>query len=274
MSNLSEFLRETREKKEITLAEIAKGTAIRVHYLENLECGEYDKLPSYVHVYGFLVQYCKYVGIDFKTEVRPLLDKECKKETFGEVLQETDAAESKKTGGPLPVSRIATGVLVIIIIAAIALILRFNGFNSKKSAVNSTADTFEISEQVKVSDLPVIEESNIYLPLNVPTIPPPSDTSTIVYRVTLRFTDSCWVNIMVDGDNSTMLDFIAEQGNTRIVEFKKYFRMDVGNASGVVVNYGGRDYSGFGNYRQAVKNLYFSIDETGDLRRSNTKPAE
>jgi cytoskeleton protein RodZ len=57
-------LREAREAKKLTLAEAASSTHIRLHYLEAMESGKFDVLPSRLQVKGFLRAYAGYLGLN------------------------------------------------------------------------------------------------------------------------------------------------------------------------------------------------------------------
>lgn len=72
---LGEKLRSIRSDKRITLNDVAKMTKIRLEYLENLEAGNYDKLPVDVYVKGFLRSYGEFLGADGKALIR-LYEKE------------------------------------------------------------------------------------------------------------------------------------------------------------------------------------------------------
>jgi cytoskeletal protein RodZ len=63
--SLGQLLRETRESKNITLEQAESVTRIRARYLQALENGEYDQLPTPGHVYGFLHNYAIYLGLDW-----------------------------------------------------------------------------------------------------------------------------------------------------------------------------------------------------------------
>ena len=71
MDELGHILREARETKGLTLQEVQEETRINTRYLEALESGEYDRLPTPVHVRGFLRNYARFLGLD----PQPLLDR-------------------------------------------------------------------------------------------------------------------------------------------------------------------------------------------------------
>ena len=64
MDELGHILREARETKGYTLAEVQDQTRISIRFLEALEAGEYDILPTAVHVRGFLRNYARFLGLD------------------------------------------------------------------------------------------------------------------------------------------------------------------------------------------------------------------
>ena len=75
MARVGQLLRETRQEKGIALEDVEEHTRIRAKFLEALEEGHYDKLPTPGHVYGFLRNYALYLGLDV-SEVRALFDQE------------------------------------------------------------------------------------------------------------------------------------------------------------------------------------------------------
>ena len=57
-------LRETRQAKNLSLEHIANVTHIRLRYLEALESGNFDALPSEFQVKGFIRSYGGYLGLN------------------------------------------------------------------------------------------------------------------------------------------------------------------------------------------------------------------
>ena len=64
MDEFGHILREARENKGLTLAEVQDKTRINARFLTALEQGDYDKLPTPVHVRGFLRNYARFLGLD------------------------------------------------------------------------------------------------------------------------------------------------------------------------------------------------------------------
>jgi cytoskeleton protein RodZ len=71
MDELGHILREARENKGLTLAQVQAEIRINTKFLNALETGEYHRLPTPVHVRGFLRNYARFLGLD----PQPLLDR-------------------------------------------------------------------------------------------------------------------------------------------------------------------------------------------------------
>lgn len=63
-------LRQAREEQELTLEQVAAETHIRLHYLQAMEAGQFDSIPSRVQARGFLRYYANHLKID----VEPLFE--------------------------------------------------------------------------------------------------------------------------------------------------------------------------------------------------------
>ena len=63
MSSVGSYLRELRERRGVSLEEIARTTRVGRPYLEALEAGEFGKLPAPVFTRGFVVAYCQALGV-------------------------------------------------------------------------------------------------------------------------------------------------------------------------------------------------------------------
>jgi cytoskeleton protein RodZ len=59
-----EQLRQARQERDLTLEQAARATHIRQRYLEALEAGDLDQLPSRVQARGFLRAYASYLGLN------------------------------------------------------------------------------------------------------------------------------------------------------------------------------------------------------------------
>jgi len=60
---IGQKLHQARKGRNISLEQVAEETHIRLHYLQALEAGDFDQLPSEAHVRGFLRAYAGYLGL-------------------------------------------------------------------------------------------------------------------------------------------------------------------------------------------------------------------
>lgn len=97
MDELGHILREARETKGLTLQEVQGQTRISTRYLEALENGDYDRLPTPVHVRGFLRNYARFLGLD----PDPLLDRYEYAVDKRPRRKEEQFANQKPVGAPL-----------------------------------------------------------------------------------------------------------------------------------------------------------------------------
>ena len=62
--SLGNYLRQERERQQVSLQEIAAATKIQLKFLEALEHDAYDQLPAPPFIVGFLRAYAQYVDLD------------------------------------------------------------------------------------------------------------------------------------------------------------------------------------------------------------------
>jgi cytoskeletal protein RodZ len=107
-----ELLRRTREERKLEIAEAAKATRIRTHYLQALEDGELGLLPSSAQVRGFLRTYAIYLGLE-PDDVLDLLKPRVPQAAVPEQQQEAAAPADPVASAPVQQaapSQPATGV--------------------------------------------------------------------------------------------------------------------------------------------------------------------
>jgi cytoskeleton protein RodZ len=113
---LGEKLREAREARGFTLAEVAEQTRISALYLESIENDDYRRLPGGIFNKGFVKSYAKFVGIN---DQEALAD-------YQQLMSQADSAEddlkvyrpevlTDDRSGP---SMMPTVILAVVILAA------------------------------------------------------------------------------------------------------------------------------------------------------------
>ena len=72
--SVGQKLRQAREARSLSLEEVAQATYMRAHYLQALETGELDVLPSITQARGFLRAYADFLGLDGNVLLSELAD--------------------------------------------------------------------------------------------------------------------------------------------------------------------------------------------------------
>lgn len=75
MQKVSDLLREAREEKGLKLVDIERATKIKKEFLERIEAGRYEALPSESYALGFVKNYAKYLDLPLASIV-PLFRRE------------------------------------------------------------------------------------------------------------------------------------------------------------------------------------------------------
>ena len=73
-STLGEYLRQERERRGITVDQVASATKVGVRTLHALEADHYVDLPAKPFIRGFVTSYCRFVGLDPKDTVKRFED--------------------------------------------------------------------------------------------------------------------------------------------------------------------------------------------------------
>lgn len=161
-------LKAAREELGVSLVEISDKTRISVSYLEHIEAGRFDLLPSAAYVKGFLRNYCQVVHVD----PAPLI----------EALREADSTVSEKPEYRFPVQalvpKMASSMMALIIVCFalggyVFWVTAINndtelGATSQVALLPNTAST-ESQLESQFEDIPVLaqpEAEPIAEPLN------------------------------------------------------------------------------------------------------------
>lgn len=67
MRTVASILRDARLSRRISLSDAEKATKIKLRYLEALEHGDWNKLPSSTFIMGFIRNYSTYLGLNPET---------------------------------------------------------------------------------------------------------------------------------------------------------------------------------------------------------------
>jgi len=167
-------LKSHRESKNIEISEICEFTKINISYIEAIESGEFNVLPT-VYMRLFLRAYADFIGAD---SIKALEDFEL--HTTGKIQKRTDfeIKSVEDTGNFVGMNetmesvtsqvspkQIATGAVVII---GLFLVLYWAGqiTSQQKNVVEKKTESIEATEPIEVTD--PVEEAQMEEPTAIP----------------------------------------------------------------------------------------------------------
>lgn len=152
MLRASEKLKEARLQKRLTLEDISKHTKIKAEFLEFIENGEYEKLPSVSYAKGFVKNYAKFLGLSEK-EIMAIFRREFNEEKTFRVLPKgfEKTEEFSLSGFKIRQTAILIFIIFIFFIGYILFQYRY-AFINPPLEINSPKNSALIySSEVKVS---------------------------------------------------------------------------------------------------------------------------
>ncbi len=294
MVSLGSELKTEREKRNISLAQIAADTRISLHYLRSLEEGHYSALPGGMYNRAFLRAYCESIHLDphdiikrYETEISPPLEK----------------PPNPKVRISQPKSSNFKPVIiwsVMLLISATGLFFSrewifeiFSPYFSHKQSSEIHIGSFpppkkpEATESLSQNAVEVLKSSSAadfaaetdsaatsplpssskpsgltQAPLdgNQPLLS--SDIPTEPLKIELAATDECWISIDQDGQN--VFRRILEPGEIQSLSAAENFFLVVGNAGGLHLKINGKPAKQLGAPGEVIR-LLINEDNFPDL---------
>ena len=281
MVEIGQLLRQTREAKELSLADVEEQTRIRQRYLSALESGDWDELPNPVAARGFLRTYATFLGLDADELVAQSQDFEM---NGAPVIAPQPAAASDYTPINMDLyeettrrSHLTRRIIGFILILIPILILAFLLFRYGLPYVQGRMDggenvtaTVELPPEGQAPGAPVIGATDTPTPMpqltvvgELPTFtptPPTTDTPTPTQtptatpsesiRLKLIADQTAWIRVVTDG--TVQVESLVDPGYEQ--EFIAYKQMEflTGNAGGVTAILGDQQLPPLGEVGQVI----------------------
>ncbi len=267
-------LRKQRELLGLSLDDVERHTHLRTHYLQAIEAGNFDALPSPVQGRGMLNNYADFLGLD----PEPLLLH------FAQGLQMTLAAKQAAQSPTRPRTKPATtprrppsffrrvlsGEFLLAVLIVIAL-----GLFSLWGAVRIFAMRTQVEEPVPTA--PSIADVLLATPTVTPTYTPlpPSATVPVLAQVTeqtplveeigglpagegvrvyVTVRQRTWVRVVVDGENE--LDGRVIPGTAYQFAGGETIEIITGNGAGIQIFFNQQDLGPLGEYGEVVHRVF------------------
>jgi len=261
MPTLGEELRQRREQRGVTLAEISEATRIGTRFLKAIETDSFSTLPGGIFTRSFIRAYAKYVGMNEDEAIALYLQ-----QASGQGLEQAESAEepvakpAPKPSTPLevvpkstppPVERarrtetvsyrqssprvswptivIGGGIVIFVVLIVLALVKQLNqGSVEKNSQATSVPQSNTPTKQAPQPTAPTPSQ-----PAPAPVEQPSNPASQIpagsplVVKLEAATGDS-WIRYQIDDDKPT--SFTLRKGETRDVPpAQKQVALSLGN---------------------------------------------
>lgn len=265
MDSVGVDLKSEREKKHLSLEQIAANTRIGLRHLQSLEEGRYGDLPGGMYNRAFLRAYCEILGIDqqailqrYEAEIANPLEKPAKSKVH------MPQFSSFFKAGPT----IAWGLMLLF--SATGL------FFSRKwiAAVFSPYFSHPPAASARYAPAAELDVSAAQTP-SAPVLPPAtvqqdpskgapiqdhrgaapfsSRSQTPSLRLEFVVLEKCWISI--DSDGGKVLRRVLEPGEEQSFNASESFYIILGNAGGVHLKINGKPAKPLGKQGEVVKML-------------------
>jgi cytoskeletal protein RodZ len=273
MQSVGTALRTAREKKSITLRQVADATRISHTNLQRLEEAKYKDLPGGVYNRAFIRAYSEFLGLDsrellqrYELEITPPSDK-------------TSRAKEKPVSFNEPLFKphpLATWGLVLLI-SIVGLFLSRHWIARVFSPYFAHSPVSKISAPAEIgsptgrapAQLPAPQRAAPSTPGASASAEPPAATSQPAakakppepppsgppgkIRLELSVIDQCWVSINSDGNRSLVR--ILEPGEKHVFDAEDRIFIIIGNAGGIRLKINGKPARILGKSGEVVRLL-------------------
>jgi len=273
LDEVGSLLREAREAKGLTIAEAHEGTRISTRFLEALENGQYDQLPTQVHIKGYLRNYARFLDLDPEPLlIRQGLNRDGRPSSTGPLSSETidnnqpiPPVDDQPFFDPVNVDLAPGGkrglgssqrwIIIIALVISLALIAnRFiplitgngdgseaitNGIQEAVDNLTNGAAEEELTPEATLIPAAggVVTSTSRNDPVRLPTLTPtrPSLPATMEsIRLRLDITERTWMQVTIDGE--VVFEGLAKSGDEPYMwDAVEQAQLLAGNAAGVFI---------------------------------------
>ena len=290
MEPLGEYLKQAREKKGLSLEQIASQTRIQEYHLQALESEDFANLPAKVFAKGFVRSYAKALGLDEEEALQCFLETSGTFYDQSQPEQPQPHVQVKLEAAPRQSINWNLVVGALVVIAAVAV---WYGLPKQQETpialsepeISSPVETTETTQEpiaplpdpqeslapaTPVDSTPTPPSSQIpvpALPAPKPIIPPPVEpspttspatpaveiTADASHTLEIEATQLTWV--VVKSDKQAPNEALLQPGQRNTWKANKEFLVTLGNAAGVVIRLNGETQGPFGKPGQVVRDI-------------------
>lgn len=269
-------LRAERERQNLTIKDIEKGTSIRSLYIENIEAGKYDQLPGEVYTKGFIRNYANFLQLDATALLHEYMEENhpdiaAQDSALGTPTHVAPAEKPERAAVHFDATPMTSDLrqrvdhshhrqnaLVLVVLLAIIVIAGgvfffFESASPDADQMRQVSQRTEQSKQTSPSPSSASQDKNRVAAKKEESAKKASDG----VEVTAKFTDRCWMEVKVDG--KTVFEGMAEKGKTMNWKGTQHVVVTAGNAGAVQFTVNGKDMGKAGGMGEVVEKT-FSAD--------------
>lgn len=255
MEEIGRVLKQARSRLGLTLEEAERSTRIRARYLDSLERGELEALPSQVQARGFLRNYAEYLGLDHQALLQRYNETVSSQRT--RPLRRTPLQEATtRPSVTVRRRRISSDLIIAALITVSVLAVLIWGLGRLAASLRERTQqaspflipTFTAEPQTEPTELPLVAPAAVGL---TPT--PPIEFDTVLSSaVDLRLLIERRALVIVEVDGEEVYRGRPAPGELLEFQGEQLVRVTTGNGGGVRAFFRGTDQGLLGEQNQVV----------------------
>ena len=258
-------LRKRRETLSLHLDEVERNTHVKAHYLEALENGAMDKLPSTVQTRGMLSNYASFLDMDVDIILLRFADG-----LQARHRERNPQQPARQPGTPIlanmPSLRnfivgdmiFGVGMAVLLVGFVVWGINRVVTLQNQREILPTAPSISDVL--LATSDPSLFTATPTLLPVEsfsgeaTPTIIIPTVNVNVSVQVNLVAVERAYMRVIVDGE--IVFEGRVVPGNAYPFEAEEQVEVLVGSGAAIRIAYNGRDLGLMGAFGQIVNNIY------------------
>jgi len=232
--NVGTQLREAREARGLTLAQVAATTRVHARVLDGIERNDLSAMPPRPYARGFIAAYAREVGLNPDETVRSYFAQ------FAEVSPPPELPEPHRTVFPVEGDRWRAWGPVIALVAIVVVAVTFAAPRVRQAperaadAVVGTTGTVPSGDPATgagVQTLPAGKPSDARHAGSAPAASIPTTAAGAALLVTLETAGPSWISATVDG--TRQIYEVVPPGSRRTLRASREVLLRVGDAGAV-----------------------------------------
>ncbi|MGB7875846.1 MAG: RodZ domain-containing protein [Anaerolineales bacterium] len=275
VNQIAQQLRRRREMLSLTLDEIERHTRMRAQFMEALEKGNFDELPSPVQTRGMLSNYASFLDLDVDALLLRFAD--ALQARHRERYPEKPEGQRKRSTIPENLPRLRSfiagdlvfGIGMVLLLVAFSVwgISRVIALQSEQeTGVQAEATGPSISEALIGTPQETVEVEATLIPAEDTPIPElaegtveiPTLAPNVNVQVNIVAVERSYLQVTIDGE--VVFDGRTIPGNAYPFEAEQSIEVLAGNGAALRVVYNQRDLGLLGGFGQIARYIY-TVDE-------------